>query len=126
MFDPDKYRSVTWLKGGRVFPQLDCFGVVLEVRKDLKMNEWPEFTGITRDDGGLDKEAKRFNLSLLQCDPLPGAVAECYTGSSVTHLGVVVSIDNQLFVVDCNPRSNVTFCPIERFKRRYVKVEFWQ
>ncbi|MBH8313386.1 nitrite transporter, partial [Klebsiella pneumoniae] len=26
MFNPDKYRSVTWLKGGRVYPQLDCFG----------------------------------------------------------------------------------------------------
>ncbi|HDY8433527.1 nitrite transporter, partial [Klebsiella pneumoniae] len=25
MFNPDKYRSVTWLKGGRVYPQLDCF-----------------------------------------------------------------------------------------------------
>ncbi|NKE83512.1 nitrite transporter, partial [Klebsiella pneumoniae] len=24
MFIPDKYRSVTWLKGGRVYPQLDC------------------------------------------------------------------------------------------------------
>ncbi|HBV0810898.1 nitrite transporter, partial [Klebsiella quasipneumoniae subsp. similipneumoniae] len=23
MFNPDKYRSVTWLKGGRVYPQLD-------------------------------------------------------------------------------------------------------
>ncbi|ENO4050559.1 TPA: nitrite transporter, partial [Klebsiella pneumoniae] len=22
MFNPDKYRSVTWLKGGRVYPQL--------------------------------------------------------------------------------------------------------
>ncbi|MBZ1940287.1 nitrite transporter, partial [Klebsiella pneumoniae] len=22
MFIPDKYRSVTWLKGGRVYPQL--------------------------------------------------------------------------------------------------------
>ncbi|EPD9404505.1 nitrite transporter, partial [Escherichia coli] len=24
MFSPDKYRSVTWLKGGRVYPELDC------------------------------------------------------------------------------------------------------
>ncbi|MHB4657016.1 nitrite transporter, partial [Klebsiella pneumoniae] len=24
MFIADKYRSVTWLKGGRVYPQLDC------------------------------------------------------------------------------------------------------
>lgn len=22
MFSPDKYRSVTWLKGGRVYPEL--------------------------------------------------------------------------------------------------------
>jgi hypothetical protein len=32
MFNPDKYRSVTWLKGGRVYPQLDCFGIVNEIR----------------------------------------------------------------------------------------------
>ncbi|HDZ2095891.1 TPA: nitrite transporter, partial [Klebsiella pneumoniae] len=24
MFNPDKYRSVIWLKGGRSFPKLDC------------------------------------------------------------------------------------------------------
>lgn len=30
MFNPDKYRSVTWLKGGRLLPQLDCFGIVNE------------------------------------------------------------------------------------------------
>jgi hypothetical protein len=27
MFNPDKYRSVTWLKGGRVYPQLDCLAL---------------------------------------------------------------------------------------------------
>jgi hypothetical protein len=35
MFNPEKYRSVTWLKGGRVYPQLDCFGIVNEIRRDL-------------------------------------------------------------------------------------------
>ncbi|SQC42987.1 nitrite transporter [Klebsiella pneumoniae] len=38
MFNPDKYRSVTWLKGGRVYPQLDCFGIV---KRDTPR---PEFT----------------------------------------------------------------------------------
>ncbi|MZL15817.1 nitrite transporter, partial [Citrobacter amalonaticus] len=28
MFNPDKYLSVKWLKGGRVYPELDCFGVL--------------------------------------------------------------------------------------------------
>ncbi|MFV8873655.1 nitrite transporter [Serratia fonticola] len=126
MFEPDKYRSVTWLKGGRVFPEIDCFGLVLEVRRDLGLPTWPEFPGVTRDDGGLDKAAKTFNLSLSKCDPEPGSVAECFTGSSVTHLGVVVQVNGALHVAECNPRSNVTIFPIERFKRRFVKVEFWR
>ncbi|HBQ1465303.1 nitrite transporter, partial [Klebsiella quasipneumoniae subsp. similipneumoniae] len=25
-----------------------------------------------------------------------------------------------------NPGTNVTFLPLPRFKRRFVKVEFWQ
>lgn len=35
MFNPDKYLSVVWQKGGRTYPELDCFGIVNEVRKDL-------------------------------------------------------------------------------------------
>ncbi|HBQ1498968.1 TPA: nitrite transporter, partial [Klebsiella pneumoniae] len=29
-------------------------------------------------------------------------------------------------VAECNPGMNVTFLPLPRFKRRFVKVEFWQ
>lgn len=58
MFNPDKYRSVTWLKGGRVHPQLDCFGIVNEIRRDLGLPEWPDFAGVTKEGGGLDREAK--------------------------------------------------------------------
>lgn len=36
MFNPDKYLSVKWLKGGRVYPELDCFGVLNEVRRDTR------------------------------------------------------------------------------------------
>lgn len=41
MFNADKYCSVTWLKGGRVYPQLDCFGIVNEIRRDLKLPSGP-------------------------------------------------------------------------------------
>ncbi|MCD9969680.1 nitrite transporter, partial [Klebsiella pneumoniae] len=40
--------------------------------------------------------------------------------------GIVVSIDGLLHVAECNPGTNVTFLPLPRFKRRFVKVEFWQ
>ncbi|EMB4700066.1 nitrite transporter [Klebsiella pneumoniae] len=126
MFNPDKYLSVTWQKGGRSWPDLDCFGIVNEIRRDLGLPLWPDFAGVTKDDGGLDREARQMMLTLERCDPCEGAGVACYSGSAVTHVGIVVSIDGLLHVAECNPGSNVTFLPLARFKRRFVKVEFWQ
>lgn len=126
MFNPDKYRSVTWLKGGRVYPQLDCFGIVNEIRRDLGLHEWPDFSGVTKDDNGLDREARKMMLRLERCEPEEGAGAACFSGSTVTHVGIVVSVGGILHVAESNPGKNVTFTPLTRFKRRFVKVEFWK
>lgn len=126
MFNPDKYLSVTWLKGGRTYPELDCFGIVNEIRADLGLPLWPEFAGVTKDGGGLDREARRMMLSLERCEPREGVGVACYSGSTVTHVGIVVNIGGLLHVAECNPGTNVTFLPLPRFKRRFVKVEFWQ
>lgn len=126
MFNPDKYRSVTWLKGGRAHPDLDCFGIVNEIRRDLELPEWPDFSGVTRDGNGLDREARKLMVSLKRCDPCEGAGVACYTGSAVTHVGIVVKINGMLHVAECNPGTNVTFQLLSRFKRRFIKVEFWQ
>ena len=126
MFNPDKYRSVKWQKGGRAYPLLDCFGIVNEIRSDLGLPEWPDFAGVTKDGGGLHREARKLMLSLKRCDPCEGAGVACYSGSTVSHVGIVVMLDNQLQVAECNPGTNVTFLPLPRFKRRFVKVEFWQ
>ncbi len=126
MFNPDKYRSVTWLKGGRVYPQLDCFGIVNEIRRDLGLPEWPDFAGVTKDGGGLDREARKLMLSLKRCEPCEGAGVACYSGSTVSHVGIVVMLDNQLQVAECNLGSGVTFLPLSRFNRRFNRVEFWQ
>ncbi|HDU5042478.1 TPA: nitrite transporter [Klebsiella aerogenes] len=126
MFNPDKYRSVTWLKGGRVYPQLDCFGIVNEIRRDLGLPEWPDFAGITKDDNGLDREARKLMLRLERCEPCEGAGVACYSGSTVTHVAVVVKINGELMVAECGSATNVTFLPLTRFKRRYVRVEFWK
>lgn len=126
MFSPEKYRSVTWLKGGRVYPQLDCFGIINEIRKDLDLPLWPDFSGVTKDGGGLDREARKFMKSLKRCEPCLGAGVACYSGSTVTHVGIVVQLDNQLQVAECNPGTHVTFLPLARFVRRFNRVEFWQ
>lgn len=126
MFNPDKYRSVVWQKGGRVHPELDCFGIVNEIRRDLGLTEWPDFAGVTKDDNGLDREARGLIQSLESCDPCAGAGVACYSGSTVTHVGIVVEINGLLHVAECNPKTNVTFLPLGRFKRRFVKLEFWR
>lgn len=126
MFNPDKYRSVTWLKGGRAYPELDCFGIVNEIRRDLGLAEWPDFAGVTKDGGGLDREARKMMCTIQRCEPCDGAGVACYSGSTVTHVAVVVSIAGQLCAAECNPGTNVTFLPLSRFERRFVKVEYYQ
>ncbi|AVE59924.1 nitrite transporter [Citrobacter koseri] len=126
MFNQDKYLSVRWLKGGRAYPELDCFGIVNEVRRDLGLHEWPDFAGVTKDDGGLNREARKLMLSLQHCEPCEGAGVACYSGSTVTHVGVVVELNGSLHVAECNPKSNVSFTPVAQFVRRFVKVEFWK
>lgn len=126
MLNQKKYASVKWLKGGRTYPQLDCFGIVNEIRSDLGLPLWPDFAGVTKDDGGLNREARKLMRSLKRCDPCEGAGVACYSGTMVTHVAVVVNIDGQLHVAECNPGTNVTFLPLARFSRRFVKVEFWQ
>lgn len=126
MFKPEKYLSVKWLKGGRVYPHLDCFGIVNEIRRDLGLHEWPDFAGVTKDDNGLDREARKMMLSLERCEPCEGAGVACYSGSVVTHVGIVVWLDNQLQVAECNHATNVTFLPLNRFICRFYRVEFWR
>lgn len=126
MFDPDKYRSVIWLKGGRAYPELDCFGIVNEIRSDLNLPLWPEFSGVTKDDNGLDREARGLMSELTRCEPAPGAGIACYSGGIVTHVAIVVDIGGALYAAECNPKSNVTFLPLSRFERRFVKVEYYQ
>ncbi|EOT1929723.1 nitrite transporter [Serratia sp. IR-2025] len=126
MFDPDKYLSVTWLKGGRTYPKLDCFGIVNEIRRDIDMPAWPDFAGVTKDNHGLDRAAKELMKELTRCNPSEGAGIVCYSGSLVTHVAIVVMINGVLHAAECNPKANVTFLPLARFERRYIKVEYYQ
>ncbi|MFW5408254.1 nitrite transporter [Pectobacterium brasiliense] len=126
MINIDKYRSVIWQKGGRTYPYLDCFGIVNEVRRDLGLSPWPEFNGVTKDDNGLDCEAKGLMQELSICAPVNGAGIACYSASLVTHVAVVVELNGVLHAIECNPKTNVTIMPLRRFERRFVNVEYYQ
>ncbi|MFK3846602.1 hypothetical protein [Stenotrophomonas sp. NPDC078853] len=122
-FEIDKYLDVVWVAGGRAFPELDCYGVVQEVRRDLGLEPWPEYAGATRvelPDLAVAAAAERPGSDLAD-----GAVAFCYEGSMVTHVAVLVTIDGRQCALECSEAHNVTVLPLGRFERRYTSVEYY-
>jgi len=123
--DLDRFQNVRWVAGGREYPWLDCYGVINEVRAVLGLSLWPEYAGITKEDGGLAGAAAEHARSAATCAPEPGAVAFCYEGSAVAHVAVVIEQDGRLCALECNPGRHVTVLPLSRFCRRFVRVEFY-
>lgn len=119
----EKYLDVVWVSGGRVFPALDCYGVVNEVRRDLGLPAWDEYPGATRED--LPELAKQAVLQHAGSDLVEGAVAFCYEGSMVTHVAVLVESDGRMCALECNDGRNVTVLPVARLERRFHRVEYY-
>lgn len=126
MIDLSKYLDAIWLEGGRVWPFVDCYGIVLEVRRDMGLAGWPNWDGVTKRDDGLDRVGGEFVRQRERCEPEPGALACCYTGSLMTHVAVVVEAPDGLRVAECNPKTGFTCMPLLRFKRRWLRVEFYR
>ncbi len=121
--DLEKYLDVVWVSGGRAFPNLDCYGVVNEVRRDLGLEPWDEHDGAARDElPGLAAQAAQQRRG---SDLVEGAVAFCYEGSMVTHVAVLVQVDGRMCTLECNEGRNVTVLPVSRFERRFNKVEYY-
>ena len=126
MFSPDKFVQ-SRLKGGRVYPQLDCFGIVNEIRRDLCMPLWPGFCR-------GHQRRRRTRPGSAPDDAFPESVVNPAKGRG----GLLFRVDRHP-CGDCgqyrwpaacggmqSPGTNVTFLPLPRFKRRFVKVEFWR
>ena len=125
MTDLTKYLDGIWVEGGRSWPEIDCYGLVLEVRRDMSLPSWPEW-GEARQGDSMQAAGEEFASQHERCRPEPGAVALCYRGSMLTHVGVVVEVDGLLQVLECNAGSNVRLTPLPRFVRRFVRVEFYR
>ena len=127
MIEARKYiEEVRWQKGGRMWPNLDCYGLPLVIREHLGLERWPSWDGVTKDDDGLDRAGNEFVRSRERCEPEEGALACCYTASMMTHVGVVVETTSGLCVMECNPDIGVTCMPVRRFVRRWLRVEFYR
>ncbi|OLY75587.1 nitrite transporter [Pseudomonas sp. ATCC PTA-122608] len=126
MIDHDKYPSGKYREGGRVWPFVDCYGLVLEVRRDLGLPDWPEWAFIRAGDGSMVEVAGKWFPTLTPCEPEEGALIALYEGSEMRHVGVVVRVDASLEAMEITEKHNVICLPLHRLKRRFVRVEYYK
>lgn len=126
MIDMNHYLGAQYVEGGRVWPQIDCYGMVLIVRKALGLPDWPEWGGVTKEGDGLHNVGSEFVRNLERCEPEPGAVACCFSGGLMIHVAVVVECDGLLHALEVNAKRGTTCLPLRRFERRFVKVEYYR
>ena len=126
MIDVNHYFGAVYVEGGRVWPQIDCYGLVLLVREDLNLPAWPEWGGVTKHNNGLHDVGTDFISELERCEPEQGAVACCYSGGLMVHVAVVIECDGLLHSLEINARRGTTCLPLRRFERRFVRVEYYR
>jgi len=125
MIDMDKYLDGQYVEGGRAWPHVDCYGLVLEVRRDLDLAVWPEW-GSARRGERMQAAATELASTFERCAPERGAVALCFKGSLCVHVAVVVELHGLLHGLEINAGRGVTCLPLHRFERRFVRVEYYR
>lgn len=118
----DYFRAV-YTEGGRNWPFVDCYGLVLVARSDLGLPAWPEWAAARKGDGSMQEVAGEWFPTLRRSGPEPGALAAVYRGSALVHVGIVMPGSA---VMEINPGRGVTLLPVPRFERRYARVEYYQ
>lgn len=123
------YLQSRYVRGGRVWPDLDCWGLVRLARADL-FGRAPlplygasmpgDFRTITRavtDVSGL--------LNMRPCQPRQGAIATAWMGGLCVHVGLCVEIDGCMRILETDAPTGPCHTDVRRFARRYARVEFY-
>ncbi|MEG0860267.1 MAG: nitrite transporter [Pseudomonas sp.] len=123
----DKYTFGIYVEGGRLWPHVDCYGLVLEVRRDLGLPAWPEWAEMRKADGGFARACdEMIQRAVSPCKPGHGAVAAGYRGQVQDHVAIVLEVAGALEVLEINPKRNVSLTPLRRFERRFARVEYYR
>ncbi|MBF8805376.1 nitrite transporter [Pseudomonas putida] len=123
----DKYTLGAYVEGGRLWPHVDCYGLVLEVRRDLGLPDWPEWAEMRKADGGFARACEEMiQTAVTCCTAGHGAVAAAYRGQVQDHVAIVLEVAGALEVLEINPKRNVSLTPLRRFERRFSRVEYYR
>lgn len=123
------FLKTIYVKHGRAFPDLDCWGLVrlaraelfgkglLPSHSDVDPMDKPSLTGAAhevREQGGF-----------IEVEPRPGAIAAAWRASLCVHVGLVVEADGRLWILETDEGTGPTLTRISAFQSRYTRVIYY-
>ena len=118
--------SAPYLDCGRDENGIDCWGIVLWVRRYLGLPELPSIGSTSRADTlSASKYYAQISEILEVGKPRPGSIAAVIRGGVFLHAGVVIDADGRRWVMEINPGSTAKLSSVEDFCSTYFKVIFY-
>lgn len=124
-----RYLQSRYVRGGRVWPELDCLGLVRLARHEMFGRELMpmctaaepgNFREITRAVGEVSGV-----LDMRECERRPGAVATAWLASLCVHVGIVVEADGRQWILETDTPAGPAMTPISVFEKRYSRVVYY-
>jgi len=125
MIDLSTYLSAHYVDCGRELPGIDCWGLVLLVRRDLGLAELPTYSISGKDPKSFTLAYRQQRERMEVCDAEVGAVAAAFRGSLCLHVAVVVEIENRLAALEIT-ESGARWMRIAAFEQKYPKVIYYR
>ena len=122
----NQFFTVPYEDGGRTMVGLDCWGLALQVRAFLGLPELPADPEAIRGNGrAIAAQFSAISSTMDVGDPRPGALAAVFKGPLFVHVGVVISADGRLWVMETNPGAGVNMRKVADFNAAYYKVVYY-
>lgn len=125
----NRYLATRYVRGGREWPALDCWGLVRLARAELfGMAMLPlcgdaypgDMPAITRACQSVAELA-----DLRAGPPCPGAIATAWRARLCVHVGLIVMCDGVLRVLETDLKTGPCLTAIAVFSARYTRVLFY-
>ena len=125
----NRYLESRYARGGRDYPDLDCWGLTRLARTELFgrpmlplcSNAQPgDFRAITQACSEVSGVAE-----LAPSQPQPGAIATAWCASLCIHVGLVVDADGRRWVLETDDPTGPCLTPLKRFESRYTRVIYY-
>lgn len=127
VIDFRRYRHYTYEDGGRGPTTIDCWGLAREARHDMGYDWLPLFAECRHTDPrGFTRAYEQQAEKMQPGPPESAAIAAAFRGRICVHVGIVVDIDNRLFVLDIDAGRGAEFTPLPDFEARYGEVIYYR